>query len=278
VVQAAARTDNYYGGSFMLNYGTEKFNVFTTLFPSYFKTNIDGYSNTVTHGTGTLNENMHSENRYFSENFKLGFDLDVTKNDLFTVFWSQQYSEGDNTNRFVSVSNRINPPETSTVNTIGKSGYSHIRNTLSLNYKHLFKKKGTELSFDFIHSSPEEDNNSHKEYRITDENGILLMAPYNLFPKDISNYSYFESNFTAVLSEKINLNMDAGVNLTLNRAKEDYSGATLVNGSWKDSVSIRNSFATNEFSPSAYLLFDFGIKKFEFNIGQGLNITVSNRV
>jgi hypothetical protein len=269
VVQAAARTDNIYGGTFMLNYGTEKFNLFTTIFPKYFNTNIDGYSNTVTHGVGASEENMNSNTSSFVEGFKLGFDLDITKNDLLTVYWSQMYIDGNVTNKVVSTFNRLNPPETSTINTNSNSEYSINRNALLLNYKHLFKKKGTEFYFDIMHNFPE-NSKSPLEYGTTDENGLQITAPYRLFPEYVDRSSNIKSNFTTILSQKINLNMDIGVDVSLNKNHENYSGATLVNGSWRDSASIRNSFGIDECTPSAYLLFEFKIKKFEFNTGARL--------
>jgi outer membrane receptor protein involved in Fe transport len=265
VVQAAARTDNYYGGAFMLNYGAEKFNLFATLFPSYFNTNIDGYSNTVMPGTGVSEETMAQHTDFLHNNFKLGFDLDITKNDLLTLYWSQNSGKGNSTNKVVSISTKPNPPETSTINTNSSDDHSFDRNALSLNYKHIFARKGTELSFDFIQSFG--GSHANKEYIITDENKMPVIAPYRKSENPDNNSSDITIDFTTVLSEKINLNMNAGFNLVLNRDKESRSGEISINGLWKDSASLRNSFRMNEYIPSVYLLFDFNIKKFEFRTG-----------
>jgi outer membrane receptor for ferrienterochelin and colicin len=265
VIQAAAKTDNNYGGAFMFNYGLKKLNLFTTFFPRYFKTNTDGYSNTVTNNVGTTEEKLFQQSKYFSESFKLGFDWDITDDDLATVYWSQWYANGTYTSNIASKSDRLHLPETIMTNTNNNSGYLQKNNTLSLNYKHLFKKKGTEFSFDFMQSFS--DAPQDREFRITDENGIPITTTFRVFPCNDNQTSNITSSFVTVLSEKINLNMDAGIDLIFNRERERYSGETLKNNSWKDSADIRNSFRLNEYISGIYLLLGFNIRKFEFKLG-----------
>lgn len=263
IAQLAGRTDRNYGAALTANYGMEKLNLFMTFFPRYYNSNTEGYSRTVTENVGTTEEKSFKQQKYFSENFTLGFDLDITKNDLTTVYWSQMYVDGKYRDNVVSKSTE--PVSSSGANNFIDAGFRTRQNVLSLNYKHRFNKKDTELSFDFRQTFSE--NPQHREYRITDDDGAPITAPYRVFPCDDVNSSEFTGNFVTVLSKKINLNMDIGTELELTRENDTNGGATLVDNIWKDSASIRNLFRFNEYIPAVYALFDFNIKKFAFKIG-----------
>jgi outer membrane receptor for ferrienterochelin and colicin len=265
IAQVAGRTDNNYGAALTANYGLEKFNLFMTFFPWYYKTETEGYSTTVIENVGTIEEKLLKQNNYFNENFKLGFDWDITKNDLTTVYWSQMYIDGKYRNNIASKSTKSVPPSTVGTNNAIDADFKTRQNVLSLNYIHRFKKEDTELSFDFLQTFSE--SPQHREYRITDDNGILTTAPYRLFPKDNVRSSEFTGSFVTVLSKKINLNMDAGFDLELNRENDKNEGATFVNNVWKDSLNAINLFLFEEYIPSVYAVFDFNVKKIDFTIG-----------
>jgi outer membrane receptor for ferrienterochelin and colicin len=262
IAQIAGRTDNNYGAALTMNCGLEKLNLFMTFFPRYYNSDTEGYSNTVTENVGTTEEKSFKQQKYFSENFTMGFDLDITKNDLTTVYWSQMYIDGKYNDKIVSKSNNLTPLSTTD---LIDAGYWTKQNVLSINYKHCFNKKDTEFSFDFRQTFSE--NPHHREYKITDDDGILITAPYRVFPKDDICSSEFTSSFVTVLSKNINLNMDVGVDLELTRESDTNGGSVLINNVWKDSLSIRNLFRFNEYIPGVYALFDFNIKKFAFKIG-----------
>lgn len=262
IAQLAGRTDNNYGAALTVNYGLEKLNFFITFFPKYYNSGSESYSNTVTEHVGTTKEESVQRQWRFDETLTAGFDLDITKKDLATVYWSQSYTDGKHVDRIISASYPLFSSSTAAAGTdhqLIDAAYRMKQHVLSVAYKHIFDKKDTEFSFDFRQTFSADPQ--HREYRITGDDGTLITAPYRIFPGSKARSSRFTGSFVALLSEKMNLTMDLGADLELRYENETYGGATLTDNIWKDSLSLRADFRFEEYIPGVYALLDFNVGK-----------------
>lgn len=108
--------------------------------------------------------------------------------------------------------------------------------------------------------------NNYENYKTSTQ---LLSNPYiyKITPDDATRKAVMNVEYITPLSEKHQINLNAGVNGTYVTEKYDNSGATFLQNVWVDSVDIRNTFKYKELLLSAYALVDFKINKLSFTVG-----------
>jgi hypothetical protein len=263
IVQASAGTDNYYTGALTLNYKTNQFNFFTSFYPRYIKSETTGFSSTDTYNEDVLNEYSTNEQRYLNETFKLGFDYDISTKDFLTLYWQNNYYNGDYKKiiRAETIEKPTATPKMQKTDINNSEFFSRI-NIFSMNYKHVFNSNGTELSVDFLKnlsSVPTTDFYSE------DSKQTPANAPYKFYLKESDNSSDLEVNFSFPVWAKLDATLETGINISKNQAKEKNEKSTYNNDIWE--INHNKSFSYDNTIAAFYTQLDFTVGKFNFIIG-----------
>ena len=248
IVQLAARTDNNYGGALTVNHKLKHLNLFATLYPQYYNAPTDGYRRTVLENAATLHEQLDNRSEYFSESFKLGFDYDFSSKDFVTLYWSQLFTQGRSAGDIHTDFAGVDSSDQSRVTTA--SDYLMRENTVAANYRHIFARKGTSLSVDFIRRSVR-----YPQSRVLESRSVAVNSTsrYKISSDDPGDYSRLSANLTARLSGSFTL--DAGIDCAVSRETSKYNNVIFVDGVQIDS--LRASFDLNSYIPSVYSLLEF---------------------
>lgn len=279
VVQANMATDLMFKTAYTFNYGVKKFNFFSTLYLQSDVQHTDANSVTERLESSLLSEVMRIEGRDLTNNFKVGFDYDLTSSDLFTFYAAQQYRhlwyDKDIASEMSYVSGdpaRIGEQE------IDVSYFSRYYD-FSLNYKHLFGREGRELSVDILQSISNDADFSRTLLEGEQPPGAGNSHTFNQKTRD--NPTRLRMEFTTPLNEKGNMQLEVGAEAAFANSRYRYYGNRHDRelNAWRDSAELTSAFRFRNYTLSPYALFSGSAAKWNFSVGGRLeyykrNVTV----
>lgn len=267
VVQANMATDRTFKTAYTFNYGVKKFNFFSTLYMQSLAGNTDAYSITDRPGNSLLSEVMKKDRGFLTDNFKIGFDYDASPSDLLTFYGAQQYRHGSNDQDIVS---EISYKEEGRVG-VGKqridASFFDRSYDLSLNYKHLFSRKGQELSLDILQNIA--NNANYNQFCLEGEQPEGVGNSYSFNRKIKGNSTRLRLEFSTPLNQEGNMQLEVGSEAAFVNTRYRYYGDRYDHEQqiWRDSVELTSLFRYQTSTLSPYVLFSGSAGKWSFSVG-----------
>ncbi len=267
VAQANMATDRTFKTAYTFNYGVKKFNFFSTLYVQSEAGHTDAYSITDKVGQSVLTEVMKKERGYRTDNFKIGFDYDLTASDLFTLYVAQQFRHGVKNQDIASEMKDL----TNVATRIGQqrvdASYFNRYYDFSLNYKHLFSRKGQELTIDMLQSVSNDADFSRVRMEGEQPEGVGNSFAFNQKVKDAP--TRLRAEFSIPLDEKGNIRLEIGAEAAFSNSRYRYYGDRYdrESGSWRDSVELSSAFRFQAYTLSPYALFSGSAGRWNYAVG-----------
>lgn len=267
VAQANMATDRTFKTAYTFNYGVKKFNFFSTLYVQSEAGHTDAYSITDKVGQSVLTEVMKKERGYRTDNFKIGFDYDLTASDLFTLYVAQQFRHGVKNQDIASEMKDL----TNVATRIGQqrvdASYFNRYYDFSLNYKHLFSRKGQELTIDMLQSVSNDADFSRVRMEGEQPGGVGNSFAFNQKVKDAP--TRLRAEFSTPLDEKGNIRLEIGAEAAFFNSRYRYYGDRYdrESGSWRDSVELSSAFRFQAYTLSPYALFSGSAGRWNYAVG-----------
>lgn len=267
VVQANMATDRTFKTAYTFNYGVKKFNFFSTLYVQSEAGHTDAYSITDRVGQSVLREVMKKERGYRTDNFKIGFDYDLTVSDLLTFYVAQQFRHGIKNQDIVSEMNDLTNAATRIGNQRVDASYFNRYYDFSFNYKHIFSRKGQELSVDMLQSVSNDADFSRIRLEGEQPEGVGNPFAFNQKVKDAP--THLRAEFSTPLNEGGNIRLEVGSEVAFSNSRYRYYGDRYdpASGSWRDSAELRSAFRFGAYTLSPYALFSGSAGRWNYAVG-----------
>lgn len=267
VVQANMATDLMFKTAYTFNYGVKKFNFFSTLYLQSDVQHTDASSTTQRRESSLLSEVMRIEGRDLTNNFKVGFDYDLTSSDLFTFYAAQQY-------RHLWYDKDIASEMTYASVDPARGGRQEIDVSyfgryydFSLNYKHLFAREGRTFSVDILQSISNDSDFSRTLLEGEQPQGTGNSYTFNQKTRD--NPTSLRMEFTTPLDEKGNMQLEIGAEAAFAYSRYRHYGNRYDRqlNAWRDSTELTSAFCFKNYTLSPYVLFSGSAGKWNFSVG-----------
>lgn len=267
VVQANMATDRTFKTAYTFNYGVKKFNFFSTLYVQSEAGHTDAYSITDKVGQSVLREVMKKERGYRTDNFKIGFDYDLTASDLLTFYVAQQFRHGVKNQDIISEMSHLTNAATRLGQQRVDASYFNRYYDFSFNYKHIFARKGQELTVDMLQSVSNDADFSRVRMEGEQPEGVGNSFAFNQKVKDAP--TRLRAEFSTPLDEKGNIRLEIGAEAAFSNSRYRYYGDRYdpASGSWRDSTELGSTFRFGAYTLSPYALFSGSAGRWNYAVG-----------
>jgi hypothetical protein len=198
------------------NYNFKKLNIFASYDGEINRENIDEsiFRNLWTSiDTNTLFSDQYVVQKNWSHRFHLGFDFSLTENDEFDFYiYSNPFSHEQDGLVVTRLTGKTNEDQS---NKKEESDWN-IANSYSLFYKHIFDKKGHEISFDLNYFNLHGENSTL--FFGNGEDGDSIIETNNTQPDQ--NTFNFKTDFTTFIGS--NWNLGAGIKYKYQTMNDNY--------------------------------------------------------
>lgn len=204
--------------------------------------------------------------RTLSNNYRIGVDLFPSESNIIGFIFNGFYTND------ASKLNSITTITPALVNTVysqmdGVIVNDHSGNLYNANYKHLFDKKGTELSLDIDYAhifNKQKQNQNYLFYTIDKTESEPRSSQQNSLPQINSVWSV-KLDYQRPMLEKVFL--ETGLKVSSTKIDNDVYYNTLFNKVWINDENRSNYFKYKEIISAAYINYAQQFRKWAFQLG-----------